>query len=288
MATECIVDRNRTGDQVIVRLQRLYPSTRGDIHPMNSSQNDGPEDLESGTVAAEQSETRMRQALERLSGDKFPQGSRPQAGVQQSFSPAGPRRHRYVQDGEVPVVQISSLRDRRRDPAAPAGVAAEQPSDNGRAALAQERTARQRAEQALERAMASLHALETRLGHAEITQHEAAEQARAHQVESARLQSELAAQAALLEAAQARAGAAEQRQAELEVEMEDARAAAADQFVAEPPSLRPRSRDAAGRATSRPTPARAAPTLPEPVEADEPEPVKWWLTPPPKLKSRSR
>ncbi|MDQ2803195.1 MAG: hypothetical protein M3Y41_11100 [Pseudomonadota bacterium] len=81
-------------------------------------------------------------------------------------SPAAPRgRHRFVQDGEVPVVVVNPRQHR--------------PEENGVAlaelerALASEREARQAAEKALQQAAETIRQLQTRLAHAEIAQREA-------------------------------------------------------------------------------------------------------------------
>ena len=243
----------------------------------------------------------MRQALDRLSGDRFgggPSRAQPAAhpashpgtshqpsshksGPQtSSFSSAGPRRHRYVQDGEVPVVQISPSGGRRRDVASSTPVPSETPTDNLRQAIAQERAGRVRAEQAVERAQATIHALETRLGHAEITQREATDLARSHAAEAARLSGELAELASLLRTSQMEATEALARQRELEYGLAEARYSddAEPDFVAEPaPLLRVKN-----------VKARVAKVAQRIEEAIEPEPVKWWLTPAPVVKRRPR
>ncbi len=275
-------------EQVFVLSVATSPErTRGEIEIMSATRNDGLDDMDSGH-AAEQSETRMRQALERLSGERFGGAPRPQPAPHSpthspaqssSFSSAGPRRHRYVQDGEVPVVQISPAGGRRRDVMSSAPVPSDAPADNLRQAVAQERAGRMRAEQALERAQATIHALETRLGHAEITQREAADLARAHAADVARLRGELAEQAGWLKAAQTEAAEARERQRELEYSRAEARYAddTDDDVVVEPPPLRAK--------TVKPRVAKAAIPV---VEVDEPEPVKWWLTAAPVVKRRAR
>jgi hypothetical protein len=284
---------------------------------MTSNHSD-PEDRDAENLADESSEMRMRQALERLSGDRstaerhggsdrpFAERqpldrshapSRPQPAAQPSFgsgsfSSAGPRRHRYVQDGEVPVVQISTLRDRRREPGA-ATSSTEPQVDVGRAALGLERAARLRAEQALERAQATVHGLETRLGHAEITQREAVEQARAHERRCVSLQAELAQQADQLSTVEQQLADALRRQDELREELAEAReevkkAKAAKVSAARAPVEPARvERVAAERPRlERTAKPRVVKSVAPVVEVDEPEPVKWWLTPPSKSKAR--
>ena len=79
----------------------------------------------------------------------------------QSTSPhAGKERHRFRQDGEVPVVMVGSKRGPQTDPDATAGL---------QAALQAERQARLGAEHALQQAQAALRALQTKLAHAELS-----------------------------------------------------------------------------------------------------------------------
>jgi hypothetical protein len=237
-----------------------------------------------GDRGADRAGERSGDRLDRMGGDRFGGGGRSQPQPSASFGSAAPRRHRYVQDGEVPVVQISSMRDRR--PAPPGQPAPEPPSEQMRVQLAQERAARQSADHLLERAQAMVHGLETRLGHAEIIQREAVEQARAHAAEVARLQAELAEMATRLQAAETRAAAARERQQELEQELEALRSEAVLEaaVVPEPPALLPRVGKPRGRPAGRPRVAKVAPPV---IEAQEPEPVKRWLTPAPK-KARPR
>lgn len=90
---------------------------------------------------------------------------RPSSAISPSQArPAG--RHRFVQDGEVPVVVVNPRQQRSEE-------------DNGALAalegnLAREREARQAAEKALEQATATIRQLQTRLAHAEMARHEAA------------------------------------------------------------------------------------------------------------------
>jgi hypothetical protein len=80
--------------------------------------------------------------------------------------PAKPTgRHRFVQDGEVPVVVVNPRQQRSEDEQAALAVL------EGK--LAREREARQAAELALEQATATIRQLQTRLAHAEIARREA-------------------------------------------------------------------------------------------------------------------
>ena len=82
----------------------------------------------------------------------------------QDTTPSGRHRHRFVADGEVPVVMVQSRPD--------------QPANNrldaAAAVLAEERAARERAERALAAANATIRDLQTKLAHATLAQDEAA------------------------------------------------------------------------------------------------------------------
>jgi hypothetical protein len=79
-------------------------------------------------------------------------------------TPAG--RHRFVQDGEVPVVVVNPRQQRPET---------EQAALNAlEGSLARERATRQAADTALEQARVTIHQLQTRLAHAEMAQREAA------------------------------------------------------------------------------------------------------------------
>ena len=103
--------------------------------------------------ASDLTEKRMRAALHLPSSSSTP-------------SPAARRgRHRFVQNGEVPVVVVNPRHHTEEDRAALAVL---------ERALASERDGRQAAEKALEQAAATIRQLQTRLAHAEIAQREAA------------------------------------------------------------------------------------------------------------------
>ena len=75
------------------------------------------------------------------------------------------QRHRFVQDGECPVVVLNSLRDR--------GGVADRQVQAAQAALAAERTARADSERSLRDAEATIKYLQTQLAHAELARGEA-------------------------------------------------------------------------------------------------------------------
>ena len=155
----------------------------------------------------EADEQRMRRALG-LTGDRVGRDSPPQAeqrrptleGRPAGRTSADKPRHRFVRDGTVPVTLVN-----RRHPDEADGSAA------GRtvieATLQDERAARAKAERRLQEALATVHDLQTMLGHAELARREAAEVAQAardaadalrtaHQEHEARWHEDLAAERA--------------------------------------------------------------------------------------------
>ncbi len=223
----------------------------------------------------------MRRALG-LTGDHAVRSSpsqteRPQAGPPgrpAGRSPADKPRHRFVPDGAVPVTILNRHRPDEAD-GPPASRAAME------AALWDERAARERAERSLQEALAAMHDLQTKLGHAELAHKEASATAQATRTEADALRAEhqerelhwhedlaaertarLVAEAALTEATRARGPAKRLR----------ASAPAAQ------PALDPQDASPAPRAR---TPAKTAAkrmrrAMSEPGQ-HEPEPVKWWL-----------
>jgi hypothetical protein len=219
-------------------------------------------------------EDRMRRALG-LTGDRAgrsspPPPERPQAGP--PTRPAGrssadkPRR-RFVPDGAVPVAVLNRHRPDEVDGPSASRAAIE-------ATLQDERTARVKAERSLHEALATVHDLQTKLGHAELAHREAsvaAQAARAaadalqaqHQERELRWSQDLAAartaaEAALAEAAGARGQAARTRRPLPAVE---------PAFKAQDSVPTPAAKAAAKRT------CKVAAEL----RRREPQPVKWWL-----------
>ena len=149
-----------------------------------------------------------------------------------------PRRHRFVQDGEVPVTVVRPRADGAPDLSRAAAVSPVNRLEAVQESLAAEQAARATAERALEEAQATIRALQTRMSHLELARDEAL----AH-LQQVRAQADLAA------ARTAEAPADAERRA-----------------IPEPPVIEPVARIAR-------RPKRA-----EPVVEAEPEPVKWWLS----------
>ncbi len=151
------------------------------------------------------------------------------------------QRHRFVQDGEVPVVILNGRKDVDARSSPGSRVAAAQ------SALEAEQAARASAERALQEAQGLIQSLRTKLAHAELAHSEllAAERAARTQAEQA------------LQEANAAREAAEQQLAER----------VSIPAVAAPPKEAPVKRGPAARSGRK----ASAPT------AEEPQPVKWWL-----------
>ncbi len=162
------------------------------------------------------------------------------------------RTRRFVKDGEVPVVVLSGSREHGPDTPAPVNrlAAAENALDG-------ERSARERAERSLHEALANVQHLQTQIAHANLAHREAlaAEQRAREAAEHAR---------AMAEQACAEATAAHEA---LATELDAIKTA-----PPLPPEVAPARR------------ARRSEPKVEP-EADEAQPVKWWL---PSYKAKAR
>ena len=141
---------------------------------------------------AKQDEANMRRALGMLGGTRSasttgraagPAGSRlPMAKAVQErrASPqlsTNPRRHRFVQDGDVPVT-IMRRPEHAPDAAAAAAGSLASRLEAMQASLVAEHAARERAERASEEAQATIRDLRTKLAHMELAREEAADLAR--------------------------------------------------------------------------------------------------------------
>jgi hypothetical protein len=214
---------------------------------------------------------------------------------QSGHRPSGDRpsstghRHRFVQDGEVPVVMVNHAGGNGSPPAV------SRPGDirlaaNRAAAMAAdvgaERSARERAEKSLQQALANIRDLETKLAHAELARIEAVESVRSSKLALATTKTECEAAVAHANAVMEAERTARQ---ECERALEHALAAVeraartppraalgesqdvparhiADAVVETAPKA-PRQRAAKGETTARVAKRSAA----------EPKPVKWWV-----------
>ena len=148
------------------------------------------------------------------------------------------------------------------------------------AALRQERAARERAEQSLQEALATVRDMQTKLGHAELAHREASETAQAardaadalrtaHQGHEARWREDLAAERAARAVAEAALAEAAGAGKSAERTRHPASVAAQDgamQDGAAEPARAPAKRAPKGTRKAASTPRQR-----------EPQPVKWWL-----------
>ena len=223
----------------------------------------------------------MRRALG-LTGDRAvrstpPQTERPQAGAPgrpAGRSPADKPRHRFVQDGAVPVTILNRYRSDEAD-GAPAGRVAME------AVLRDERAARDRAERSLQEALATVRDLQTKLGHAELAHREASATAQAaraevdalraeHQEQALRWMEDLAAERAARDASEAALTEATRAR-------EPAKRTRVSAPAAQPAlDLQDASPAPVAKAPAKAAVRRTRKAALEPGQ-HEPEPVKWWL-----------
>ncbi len=221
---------------------------------LNSDSDNDTSRAEDGEAEAE---ARMRHALGLMTRPRHgAHESPPERRVQQAHGSAGTRRHRFVQDGEVPV-SVVRAGGRREGPSLGAGVmhrAGESPRADE---LAAERNAREQAERRLAEAQLLVRSLQTRLADADMARDE--------------LETELRAARASLEAARG-------------VPIQPAATSAISVDVAGSASLRDEE-DVSGEMSDSDSPSdmprrravrkRGQDPAPPGLE-DEPEPVKWW------------
>lgn len=224
----------------------------------------------------EQTEARMREALDRIGKGRPPREVRPAAA---SVFPAtlGGRggaegqKRRFVREGEVPVMVVSGSRPpegsaQRRGPAPHP-----EQAEGFSAALQRERVAHDAAERQLREAQATIQDLRTKLGHIAIARDEALEAARRAEAARAALAHEIDVLNSRL-AAEVAARAKAERAAGPGFAPEPA---PVPPGAAEPPKTRRRGRPPKTDATASQAAPKRKPGRPR-VEK-EPEPIKWWL-----------
>lgn len=197
----------------------------------------------------------------------------------------GVHRRRFVQDGEVPVTVVH-----------PGGGQAGPTSSRLQrveAALTSETAARDRAERALHEAQAAIQALQTKMGHNDLTKDEAIAAAKRLQDEIVSLREELSAAAEQLKEAITRAGDAEEESRALRAELAEERRARklAERLLRETsgepvlmaldaaPEPAPAHADRPTVMVERVPARRGRPPAARAEPEAEPEPVKWWLLP---------
>ncbi len=121
--------------------------------------------------------------------------------------PSSPRRHRFVQDGEVPVTVVRGRGEHAPELSRAVAASPVNRIDALQESLVAEQAARAAAERALEEAQASLRTLQTRLSHLELARDEAVAQAQQAQAQAEALQAHVAAMDAVERPARPEPGA---------------------------------------------------------------------------------
>ena len=209
----------------------------------------------------------MRQALGKL-GTRLPkQNATPQRSRSQTAS--GPPRHRFRQDGEVPVVRLALSQGKRskEQAASPLGLEAnpkDQHPQEGKSQAAGESI------RALQEVTEQLRAMQTRLGHAELALAEAAEATRTTQEKAAALRQALEESGAQLEQVRAKLTASERSREALEQQLKATR-----HYVPEVREVSEVPPAPARRKVGRPLGSTKSTRSQD--HAHESAPVKWWV-----------
>lgn len=206
----------------------------------------------------------MRQALDKLGTSKPGRPEAPRRATHQATP--GAHRHRFRQDGEVPVVRLTlaeSGRGGERQPRAPTEEA-EIGHGPGAEGWVQGGAESARQVQVLTE---QLRATQTRLGHAELALGEAGRAAQARQEEAAGLRQALDAAEATLAQLRAELAASERAREEPERRQPTVRHSSAEADA--PTGVATRHK--VGR------PLGSTNRIADQMPASEPEPVKWWM-----------
>ncbi|MGI4798511.1 MAG: hypothetical protein ACRYG8_31600 [Janthinobacterium lividum] len=213
--------------------------------------------------AEDGAEARMRQALGKL-GTARPGKPEPPRRTTYQAKP-GTGRHRFKQDGEVPVVKLTLAQsDRTGERQLPAPIAT-MSAVQVRAGEGRDQGSGESARQVQE-LTEQLRSTQTRLGHAELARNEAEKAARERQQEAADLRQALGAAEAALAQARAELVASERAREELERRQETV-----------PPS-RPKADERDDAATRRKVgrPFGSTNRVRDQEPGNDPKPVKWW------------
>jgi hypothetical protein len=203
-----------------------------------------------------QEEAQMRRTL---GLDHRPTASAPQ--YSSRLADRHQQTRRFVRDGEVPVVLVGR-RDQGSDGVTPSGSPPVNRLAIAENALDAEHAARLRTERSLAEAQATVHELQTKIGHADLARDEAVETASHLRAENERLKAELIAERqARAEAEQAFRKAVDGRGYGVRH-----RVARTAETLAEPAQIRPRK---LGRPLGSKNGVRKVPVK-------EPKPVRWW------------
>ncbi len=205
----------------------------------------------------------MRQALGKL-GTARP--GKPEAPRRTTYQATpGAHRHRFKQDGEVPVVRLTLAQGNRsgeRQTLTPVGNAG---AVQGQVGEGRDQGSGENARQVQE-LTDQLRATQTRLGHAELTASEATKAAQARQEEAVSLRQALDAAEAALAQMRVDLAASERAREELEQRRDTTRDT----------SSRAAERDGSAARRKVGRPLGSTNHVRDQGPASEPEPVKWW------------
>jgi hypothetical protein len=204
---------------------------------------------------AKRDEEHMRNVLLGLGGGG--RAGRAPRSTPQAHAPAG--RHRFAQDGDVPVVRLSLARTEAREAKRPMPAPEPVVADSAE----RDRAARYAAERAVQDVTVTLHGVQTRLGHAELDLEQALSQVQARDQELQALRTELRVRSEELAAARHALDVAPRRRV-----VHDARPAFESGVG---------GNEAEGaEPTANGFSARSKQPRAEEFDDNAPEPVKWW------------
>jgi hypothetical protein len=237
----------------------------------NGHSGSSPDPSLSDTSQLQNTEARMRRALGLQARMQSAVGQR----SAERLSP-DQRKHRFVQDGEVPVTVLPG-RGAHGDASSSRQMSVQEPVNRvevAQTALAAERAEREQAGRALQEALVTIHDLQTKLGHAELALGEAREAATAGMVAADRLSAVRRDHQEQMRVATAAKQAAE---AALEAERNARKVAEQrlrETLLAGQPAPPP-AKISAKRAVDTSTSPRTRPAQAPKQRATQP--VKWWI-----------
>ncbi len=208
-------------------------------------------------------EARMRQALGRLGTAKAGKSEAPRRATHQATP--GAHRHRFRQDGEVPVVRLTLAEGGRSGERQPRAPVEEVGIGHGQASEASVQGNGESARQ-VQMLTEQLRATQTRLGHAELALDEAGKVAQARQEEVADLHQALDAAEATLAQVRVELAASERAHDELNRHRPTPRHPGPEADAPTAVAIRRK----VGRPFGSTNRAR------DQIPASEPKPVKWW------------
>ena len=215
-------------------------------------------------TAEDGAEARMRQALGKLGTAKSGKLEAPRRAFTYQATP-GAHRHRFKQDGEVPVVRISLAKGNRSTERQPYGPVESAGTRHGQAGEGRNQGGSDTGRRVQE-LTEQLLATQTRLGHAEQALQKADREAQARQGEAAGLRQSLDAVEATLAQARAELAASVQAREELERCREAAHHPGREADERDDTAIRRK----AGR------PLGSTNRVHDQVLSSKPQPVKWW------------